>query len=103
MYKNIIHPRGRPFAECLECSAGSRSLSTLCDVNGALGEPLAGVEHCAMLEHVLTFPQLSYEDLLQLVYAVAQTLLDVLILYLSFFLVPKTKNPGVFSSRVFEV
>ena len=53
-----------------------------------------------MLEHVLTFLQSSYEDLVQLVYAVAQTLLVFSVLYLSFFLVPKTKNPGVFSSRV---
>jgi len=48
-----------------------------------------------MLEHVLTFLQSSCEDLVQLVYAVAQTLLDVLILYLSFFLVPKNKKPWV--------
>jgi hypothetical protein len=53
-----------------------------------------------MLEHVLTFLRSSCEDLVELVYAVAQTLLAFSILYLSFFLVPKTKNPRVFNPRV---
>ena len=103
MYKNISHPRGRPFAGCLECPAGSRSLHALCDVNGSPGEPLAFVWQDHMLEHVPTFPQSSCEDLVQLVYAVACTLLAFLILYLSFSLFQKQKTLEFLVPGSFEV